>query len=223
MRTKLIASAVAFIGVLTMLWIIQAQHKENVELRSERGQLIKVANDSGRIARTYINLFGQEVSKNHVLDLSLRNARDMRNSQELAFLKQFEGVNKKLNNVELALKIQAGVIINLKLKNDSVPQFKWPAAINSDSTARFFSYGDPSSKDPALKYNLINGVSVADSTFLEGESQAPLDGAMYWHRKHHFIFKKWQFGKKEWDSELTCANPWVKLTNHEFIRVLKKR
>lgn len=217
MRTRLILSALAFIAVLSLLWLIQAQRRMIMRLNTDNGQLIKMANDSGRVARTYINLYNEEVSHNKVLELSMRNVGALRNTPELAFVKKFAGVNKKMNNLEETIKVQADVIARLKLSNhDTLAQTQNFASPQPDSIAgKSFTYGD--------EYNIINGLVLPDTTQLFVDIQVPIDGVVYWQKKHHFIFKNWRFGKKEYFSELSSPNKWVHISQHEFINVGRKR
>ncbi len=218
MRTRIIIITILILVFIGGGITIELQRRKINSLAVEREQLIKVASDSGRIARTYLNLHGQEVSKNKALDLSLRNARELRTTSELAFLQQFDGLKKKIGNLESALRIKSVAIVNVKLLNrDSVPSPSVEGAQRADESneaGRFFTYQD--------QYNFINGLSGSDSTAIYAEIQVPIDGAIYWKRKHHFIFESWRYGKKEYFSELTCPNKWVTLTNHEFIRILKR-
>jgi len=194
---------------------IEVLRRENAVLRQEKEQLVKAASDSGRIARTYINLYGQAVSKNNVLELTHRNARAIQ-AQELAFTRLFEGVKKNLKNLETAFRSQSEVLIKLKLKNSDTLIVQPHADAPADTiTATHFSYGD--------NYNIIQGLVLSDTTQLDGYIAVPIDGVNYWQRKHKFIFKNWRIGKKQYFSEMTSPNPWVHITQHEFINIGRKK
>ena len=196
---------------------IEMQRRKIAVLHQENEQLVKVASDSGRMARTYINLYGKSISKNNVLDLTLRNARAIQ-AQELVFVKQFEGVKKNLKNLEAAFHSQSQVLINLKLKtrDTTIIKHHHGDTIKSDSIdAKTLYYQDD--------YNFVSGLVTSDSTQLYAEISVPIDGVTYWQRKHKFIFKNWRIGKKQYFSEMTSANPWVHITQHEFINIGRKK
>ncbi len=199
---------------------ITMQRSIIMRLNIENEQLVKVASDSGRLARTYINLYGKAVSKNNVLDLTLRNARAIQ-AQELVFVKQFEGVKKNMKNLEAAFRTQAAVLINLKLKTrDTTTNNNGPSPLGEggqrpDEAAKSIYYQD--------EYNFLTGIVTADSAQIHAEIQVPIDGVSYWQRKHKFIFKNWRIGKKQYFSELTSPNKWVQIRQHEFINVGRKK
>lgn len=198
--------------------IIQ-QRRIIMRLNIENEQLVKVASDSGRIARTYINLFGNAVSKNKVLDLTLRNARAIQ-AQELVFVKQFEGVKKNMKNLDAAFRTQSKVLLQLKLKvRDTIH-------ITATTAADAFHAADTVDAKTLYyqdEYNFVSGIVTSDSAQLYAEIQVPIDGVTYWQRKHKFIFKNWRIGKKEYFSELTSPNKWVHISQHEFINVGRKK
>lgn len=200
-----------FTVATTMVVLLE---KKVQRLEYEKDQLVQVASDSGRVARTYINLFGKEVSRNKVLSLSALNAKDLRSTQELAWLNQFEGVNKKLNNLDAALRLQAQYNQTLKIKTRDTVILSAGGPGDSTVRARLFSYKD--------QYNVITGVTSGDTTLLTAKIIMPIEGAVYWKRKHKFIFEKWRFGRKEYSSELTSKNPFVHITGHEFIKIVKR-
>lgn len=215
MNARLAITIIVLLLLIGGAVTITTQRRMIMRLNTENEQLVKVATDSGRIARTHINLYGKAISKNNVLDLTLRNARAIQ-AQELAFIRQFEGVKKNLKNLETAFRSQSEVLIKLKLKNkDTIIVQTQNLASQDTINAIHFSYGD--------NYNIIQGIVLSDTTQLDGYIAVPIDGVNYWQRKHKFIFKNWRIGKKQYFSEITSPNPWVHITQHEFINIGRKK
>ena len=183
--------------------------KQNNTLSEERHQLVKAADDSGRIARTYINLHGIAVSKNQVLELDLKNAKDLRNTPGLSFTKEITGVKKNLSNLDETLRLDGDAKLNLTL----TPNVVWNH-LPPDTVTRVFPYKD--------KFNSLNIKLKHDSLFVKGEISVPIKGVVYWQRKHYFIFKKLRYGRKEYFTEIYCDNPWVTIKDHELIKIQRK-
>lgn len=229
MQIKTVLIGTIILMIIALSAIVKVQHDQNVALREEKGQLLKVANDSGRVARTYINLHGQQVSKNNVLELSLRNAQDLRNTSEFAHLAQFDNLNKKLKNLESATKIKAVAEIDKTVGVTDVNVDEWlkenrKTLLSSDSmftgtTGKAFLYSD--------EFNNISGLIVhgtpIDSAIVTVKIIVPIAGVVYWQRPHKFIFKSWRYGKKEYFSEFTSENKSVTITSHETIQIKKRK
>ncbi len=174
-------------------------------LSDEREQLVQAANDSGRIAHTYINLHGLEVSKNKVLVLDLKNARDLKNDPSLSFVKEFAGVRANLKNLESTLRAE----IEAKITTQSV--------LGHDTTVNGIHVRLAKISD---KWNSFITTLKGDTVKLEGKITAPIKGVMYWERKHKVWFV--HFGRKIWTSELYSDNPMVKITEQEYIKIVKR-
>lgn len=221
MRTRIIIISIVILIIFSGAGLITWQQKQIKTLNLEKEQLVQVALDSGRQARTYKNSYGRLVSVNKVLALTVRNARAISANREFKLLKELDGVKANLKNVQTVVNVQADVIFKLKMKNTSTvdsPQTTADPSVDRGpwtvDSARFFTYQD--------EYNFINGLSLPDSTQITGEIQVPIEGGVYWTRKHKFIFKNWRFGAKEYFSALTSPNPWVYIKQHEIIKVGKQ-
>jgi hypothetical protein len=185
--------------------------------------LTKVANDSGRLAKTYRNLFGNEVSKNNLLRMDVKTVQDLRKTSELKWLEKFEGLKKNASNLESASRIDAVAEFDLTGWVDSTLFLRDPTVSITEGATNVtkydvyipvFSYSD--------KYNSITGSikGTLDSVKIKGIIVAPIKGAVYWQRRKVLWMR---IGKKNYFSEFLCENDWVHITNHEEIQVRKRR
>ncbi len=208
------------LGILILLFIggattIFLQNKKINTLSAEREQLVQMASDSGRIAKTYINLHGREISRNNVQSLTLKNLRDLLANKEFADLDEFEALKKKNKNLDAIITIQADAIVKLKMKpRDTLVVISDSSGKKDSVLGKFFAYED--------EYNQLNGLILPDSTTINAQVEVPIKGVIYWQRNHHFIFKNWRFGKKEYFSEMFSPNKWVHIAGQELIKIQKK-
>jgi len=206
-RVQIIGLAIVGILLFTGFELIRFQRKRIKELSTDLEQVQTLADNSKHTAETYINLFGREVSKAKVLDLSLRNARELRQREELKHIEQFSGVKKNLGNLQQVITVQASVIQSLKIKNTDTLIITKTDTIKASK----FRYSD--------KFTLIKGHTTADTTYLDSlGSIVPLEGAVYLgKRTKKFLF--FRVGPRETISEITSPNPFVKITDQQFINI----
>lgn len=208
MKLRLIV--IAAVIFLLMGSTIVFLSKQNQVLKQEKGQLIQVAQDSGRIARTYINLHGHEVSRAKILDLTYRNFKALKENQEFAFLNQFDGLKKNKNNLEQIIKAQAEVIATFKTKTGDTTLLAVDRVGDTVRVvARSSHYKD--------EFNEVDCLSTPDSTTHKVQADVTLKGVVLWEHP-----KWWKFWKRVHYSEFTSPNPWVKIKQHEIIKVQKK-
>lgn len=193
-------------------WIIQ-QSRIDV-LKQEKGDLIQMASDSGRLAKTYINKYGNEVSKNKILYISSRDLATLRNSHEASWLKQLDDANKKLGNIEQTIRVEMEAKFRVGGRaRDTVLIYKPPNKTKGDTIrAKVYSYLDA--------YNSIT-VMVSDTVQVSGILNVPLDGAVLWQRPRKFLW--FRVGKKLYYSEFVTPNKFVKIKQQEILQVRKKK
>lgn len=190
------------------------QQKRINILKNENKDLIQVANDSGRIARTYLNKYGFEVSKNKLLQLSHRDFVKLKNSEETSFLKQIDDVKKNLKNVEQTIRIEmeAKFKIGGRSKDTLLVIKPTPNKPNGDSIrAKTYTYND--------QYNDFLVMAANDTMGLYGTAIVPLDGVVLWERRNKWL---WILSKRIYYSEFTTPNKFVKIKQQEILQIRKK-
>jgi hypothetical protein len=206
METKIILVSVLLIAILS--GVVVMQEKKISQLHTERSQALAFANVEKSNTIFYKNKFGRETAKTQILDLSLRNVRELRNSDRLKFIEQFEGINNRLNNLVEVSQSNARFVREFKLP------LRDTFLLNVDSTllpAKVFSYKD--------SLNNISGTIIGKEIKPHVEITVPLQGAMYWQRKKVLGLR---IGRKKWFSDLTSTNPFVKIRSQEIIRISRK-
>jgi hypothetical protein len=207
MNTK--AILVSLVVVIIILQnVIVFQVRKISRLKEERKQVIDFSNSQKQQLTYYQNKLERETAKVGVLNLTLNSARDLINNERLAFVQQFNGVNKRLNNLEQVSRTTALVVSEWRIPlRDTV-------LVNIDSTlttARVFSYAD--------SLNRVSGIIVGDQITPKIEIMVPLQGVVYWERRKILGLR---IGRKKWFSDITSTNPAVKIKEHEVIKVTKR-
>jgi hypothetical protein len=206
MEVRIIIVMTILIAVLAGL--VAIEEKKIAQLHTERAQALAFANVAKSKTTFYKNRLGRETAKTQILDLSLRNARELQNNDRLNFVKQFEGINKRLNNLDEVSQAHLQFFKDWKLPlRDTV-------LLNIDSTllpSKVFSYKD--------SLNVIRGTIQGKEIYPHIEINVPLQGAMYWQRNRILGLR---IGRKKWFSEITSTNPFVKILSQETIRISRK-
>jgi hypothetical protein len=195
----------------TMLLIVVSvgtvvQFKTISRLKQERTELIDFSNSRDDSLKVYVNKFGHEVAKTEVLQLSVRNTKQLLENDRLKFLNEFKSLNKRLNNLEQATKTIAEYS-----REVSIPILGDSDSIEGSSGTRTFSMVD--------SLNSIHGWIKTDTVLLKFKAVVPIYSVVYWQRK------RWaglRIGKKEWFSEVTSTNPNVTIKKHSNIQIRKK-
>jgi hypothetical protein len=194
-------------AVAILLFILSMQQKHIDKLQRENEQVIQfIKNDAGQVTH-YKNKADRETAKSNVLDLTLRNARELINTERLEFIKQFNGVNKRLNNLESVNQTTAQLIREWQLP------LRDTFLLSIDSSmlpAKVFAYSD--------SLNTISGVIQGNEIKPRISITVPLQGIVYWQRKRILGFR---IGRKKWYSEITSTNPYVRIKRHQNIQIRK--
>jgi|GEM_PF-5034020 hypothetical protein len=206
MEMKIILVSVLLIAVLAGLVVIQ--EKKIRQLHTERQQALAFANAEKSTTSFYINKLGRETTKSQILDLSLSNARQLQNNDRLKFIAQFDGINKRLNNLDEVSQAHLQIIKDWKLPlRDTV-------LLSVDSTllpTKVFAYKD--------SLNSIRGTITGKVIQPRIEITVPLQGVMYWQRNKILGLR---IGRKKWFSDITSTNPFVKIKSQETIRINRR-
>jgi cbb3-type cytochrome oxidase subunit 3 len=171
----------------------------------ERKQAVQFSLADELAAKWYKGKYEREVIKVNVLDLSNRNARELRETDRLKFVEQFEGVKRSLRNVE---SVQSASI---------TARLVGSAALRDTINGQAFTLPVPGG------FGLLEGVIMLDTIRIKGTILVPIQGAIYWRRGKilGILWRGWP-AKKIYEAHLTSPNPNIRITDFEFIRIGKK-
>jgi len=144
---------------------------------------------------TYRNRLGTVVNRTQRLELSLRNVQDLKDTERLKFLAQFEKLKANLKN------LQSAGTFEFELERDSLP-FSTVYVPCADSLKTFlYEYKD--------EYNHIKAQVLDTPTF---EISVPINYVEYWDRR-------WFLGRKTYYIESTSPNKLIRLVAQEKFEI----
>lgn len=199
--------SIAAVVILAMGATIAVLTASNSNLRIERDQAVQFSNSKDDSLIRFKNKLGEEVVKTSVLNLSLSNTKKLLEDERLSILKHFNGVNKRLNNLEQVSKTEASY--------DKVIDVPILPSVDS-SGFRTFVYRD--------SLNSVEGWIKPDSVKIKLHADVPIYSVLYWQRRKN----KWLLGLralagKEWFDETMSTNPSVTIRQHSTIQIKKRR
>jgi hypothetical protein len=207
LSNKWFLAGVAILVFLALLWDRNRLQNKVADLEVERSQAVEFAASKTLEIERYKTIAGNEAVKVHNLELSLRNAQELSNTDRLSFAKEFAGVKKDFRNLESTLQASIDLVIKKAISNKDTT-----FVFNGDTTkAKTWAYMD--------EYNSFSGINMADTTLFDGWATVPVKAVRYWEKKHKFIFKKWRYGKKEYFTEATSPNKLVYISTIEIIDI----
>ncbi len=204
-QTIVIAVIVFAIAGTTIAW--QAERIQ--ELKVEKSQVIEFAKKDSIALVYYKTKAGKEVAKSKQLTLSLDNTQKLIGTERLSWIRQFEGVNHRLNNLEHATRATAVAVANFKIPLGDT------TILLPDSTvlrARKFTNNN--------KWIELTGLVLPDTVSIVPRVTVPIEEVFYWQRKKILFLR---IGKKEYFSDITSPNPYVKFIQNEVLRIEKKK
>lgn len=154
---------------------------------------------------------GQISAQTHVQELTIRNMRRLQSDERLSWIRNFEGINKRMSNLESATRTTAVAVANFKIPLGDT------TIIMPDSTkvhARTF--------DNHNEWYRIKGFVAGDTLVTTPEVTVPLESVIYLGKRTKKILF-FRVGPREVLSETTSPNPFVKITKSEVIRVTKRK
>ena len=211
MNFKLILGLAIVIAALsiTLARVIQNYNR----LKEEKANVQAFYSDKIKEVEVYKNRFGQTVAKNEALTLENKTIKELVKDGALKELKQLEGLNKRMNNLEFVYKITARALDSVRIRLQDTTRLVVDS--NGDSVyyrSTGFKYSDKWASFRAVQYS-------PDSITLKYSVTVPLTGAMFWKRKHPIL---WIFSKKEYFGEITSENPHVVIPELLNIKVGKR-
>lgn len=168
----------------TRVAINQKNAKE--EAQAERDQAVSIATKEKEETIFYRNAYDQQVAKVKSTELSLDNVNRLIETKELNWLKQFESLKKKYQNLEQATSI------NMSFRGDSI--IRRTIYMPCSDTMKLFRYYIHD------EFNYIDAVVLDTPIF---QSRIPINIVGLWERKRVLGLR---IGKKEWFIEATTPN-----------------
>lgn len=192
--------------------VIIFQEKEISNLKTEKQGVIDLAKlGTDSVVTYYKNRLNRETARTSAILLSSRDAADLKNTKDLAFIKQFDALNRRMNNLDQATSTTAKLVANFQIAL-------------GDTAIHVYHHGDTSTIK-GRKFNNHNkwielkGVVYPDSIHIDPVVNVPLESVDYWQRNKILFLR---IGKKKWFHETTSPNPYVHITKNEVIRIAKR-
>lgn len=194
--------------IIALIASLTFAQKRIQTLKIDRDQAIAFNNARADSLERYKNKYGIVVSRAEVLDLSLRNMQKMREDERLFWLREFESLNKRLNNVEQASRVTAEIVGNFKIPIQEVPIYR------GDSLFQVRTFDN---EDPWLR---VSGVILKDSIEVIPNVKLDIKTVFLWERKKFLGLK---IGRKEFYAEVLTDNPYATIRSVEVTRVSRRR
>ena len=185
-----------------------------VGMRSEKENVQSLYSNKTNEIEVYKSRDGQMVTRNEAVSIENKTLKQIIKDGQFSQVKNLEGLNKRMNNLETLYQLSLTVQDSLRLKLQI--ELKKYIAENGDTVlfqATNFKYSDKWSNFKASQ------VTPDSADFIYTVSTGDVTGAFYWKRKHPIL---WVFSKKEYWGEVTAENPHVAIPKLTNIRVGKK-
>jgi hypothetical protein len=214
---SILGAAVILLGVTVGLLI-----KRIDTVKTERDQAIEFNNARTDSVEYFKNAWGREAARVEVRDLTIRNMNRMHTDERLSWIRQFESVNKRMNNLESATRTVARVV------------GEWEVPITTPDTPRVVDdwswVNDTTWLIPDIRlfdnrdeWIRIQGTITADTVVVHADAKVPVESVVVWQRKKFLgLLRMWPAGK-EWFSETASPNPYVRITESTVVRVGKRK
>lgn len=186
--------------------------KQKIEAEKQTDEAVNLANGEQEKTNFYVNQFQEQVAKTKQTEIGADIAMRVK---ELAWINEFEGLDKKYKNLISASSIDMSISVDkIPLKPLSLDSLLslLPDSIRNRKKIFEFKLKD--------EYNDIYAL-VLDSPRLD--IKVPLKFVDESLRKHKFIFKNWRYGKNEYFRETKTGNKLVKIEAQQIYTIRKKR
>ena len=198
---------IALVAVATLIISNVAHLRIENGLRTERDQVITFARRDSAAAQDYLNKYSHQVRRTEETELTLRNALQLAGTERLAFLRELQGVKSNLKNLEAAVSLQTRTAATVQ-----APSADTIVVVKGDTIhTHKFGYVD--------EFNSIRGLLIGDTTLVHVTINTPIYGAVYWQRARILGLR---IGRKNYFSEFTTPNTWVRITGAESIKIQKR-
>jgi hypothetical protein len=174
---------------VTQYAIKQKEEKEIAQ--TERDQAVAIATQQKEETTFYMNAYNEQVAKVKSTEISLDNVNRLIETKDFEWLKKFNSLKKKYQNLEQASNI------NISFRGDSL--VKTVVYLPCEDTVELFRYYIHD------EFNHIDAVVLDTPVF---EIKAPIYIANFWERKK---FLGLRIGKKEYFLEVTTPNDLISI------------
>lgn len=179
-------------------------YKQNQLNKDRVDQVTRYALIDRDSAIIYKNKYEQAVYQVETARLDKQTIKALREDlQEIT--SRFDGVNKRLNNVESLSKVTISAVASLQGTSQDTVLVRDSVAV----AAFQFEAFDPHFRVEGVVIPTLKKVEVTP-TF-----SANVYAVTYWKRKHKFLGMR--FGKKEYRSEITSDNPYLKFSDYKVV------
>lgn len=191
-------------------------------LKEERDQSLDYIKSKDDSITYYVNAYGRQTARLKTSELTNRNMKELMETRELEWVKQFRSVKKNAKNLESASQVGAVATgtFSMPLELNEFYLFdkdgnlvKKPIDTVAVCPTRHF--------DNHNEWFRIQGKVTADSIVVTPMVPIKLESVVTWERKRKFLGIR--FGKKEYYSEISSPNPYVEITEVKVIRVGRKK
>lgn len=213
MNLRIISFCVVLIIVLSII-SLSVWNKYQTAVQ-ERDQVIQFSLAQGDSIHQMSTKLGQASARSRLQDLTVSNLRRLQHQKDLAWLKQIEGINKRMNNVEQISTTTARLMTTFStgLRDTTVSVPLDSGGVVRTIPARAF--------DNKNKWISLKGLVMPDTLIVTPIVNVPLQSVVYWQRKRSRLL--WfRIGRKEWFKQTTSENPYVTITEDKLIQVSKK-
>jgi len=196
--------AIGIAIVLAALVGFPYYYKQNQLNKARLNEVVDYALIARDSAIVYKNKYNQAVTQVEASRLDKETIGKLRGDLE-EITSRFDGINKKLNNVEQLSKATINAVAEFKgeladtvIVKDSI-----------DRPAYKFEVGD--------QYFHVEGLAIPSlkQVTIKPTFAAEIYAATYWKRKHKFLGIR--FGKKEYRSEITSDNPYLTIPKYKVV------
>lgn len=191
-----ICITVLFIGLLSYVNFLRSK-VDNLESYKS---MYEVEHRENKIFRAKDSLWH---NNSEVATITKQTAKYVKDLEDLH--KRFDGVNKRLNNLEIYSTLSTETTIHKTVK------VKDTIIYNTDSVALYGKTGKYEDE-----WEKATGTLIGDSLILDIKHIDKLETVMYWDRT-------WFLGKKKWYNEIVSKNPNTIIKSQKIIKTERKR
>jgi hypothetical protein len=212
LNLKLTAGLIGLVILLVILLGAALTKLKQTKIEKEQAISFALSREDSLIRTT--TKLGQESVKVKVLDMTVNNLRELQEHKDLAFIKQFEALNRRFNNLEQVSST------TFKLAKEFRSALGDTVIIDKTDTTKKILARTFDNKD---KWIRVQGTILPDTVLLKTNAEASLQSVVYWQRKKFLgVARMWPAGR-EWFKETTSPNPYLTITKDELIRVTSRR
>jgi hypothetical protein len=203
------------IAIIVIMGLASARMlSEYLKMKDEKANVQSLYSNKIKEIEVYKSRDGQMVHRNEALNLENKTIKELVRDGQLSQLKQLEGINKRMNNLEFIYQITAKALDSVKVRLQDTTRYY----VNDKGDTLIFKATDFKYNDKWASFKAKQ--ITPDSSILTYSVTAPLTGAMYWKRKVPIL---WIFSKKEYFGEITSENPHIVIPELLNIKVGRKK